>query len=150
MPPITSSRPGARATYSGAPSVKNRIVRARAIAGANSSASADPRSSSSVRTRIGQSADSSPRRRDVAPQRVARVADPRDVALQVERRIQRRAGRSRDRQTELLGDEDRAEVVRMTTQRMRESAIEQQLPQQRTQIGDVPVVADHQLVELAP
>src|SRR5262245_8376631 len=84
-------------------------------------------------------------RLDARPQRLVRIANPRHVGRDIERRGQWSAALVRHRHTELAGDELRAEIVRMAA----EGSGSVSLAEQRSQIGDEPIVPGHQLVELA-
>src|SRR5436190_142113 len=80
-------------------------------------------------------------RLDRAAQRLIRVPDPRHVGGYVERCVESPARGVGDADAGLTGDELGAQIIGVAAQPCR--------PDQRTQIGDEPVVTRHQLIKLA-
>ena len=130
-PPITSSRPGARATMIGPPAVprcpparrrRSRVTRRRSRIAPGPAASWGTR----TWTQRPSSFDQAPPGQrslqdglDQCSEHRVRIADPADVGRHVERRAERPAALIGDRYAKLARDELRAEIVRMTTQRRR-------------------------------
>src|SRR5688572_2968786 len=109
MPPMTSSRPGARATAIGTPGSAKPRARSRA---ANASTSGivpiiavDPAARAQ---RLLQ------QRLDLRADPCIRVADPRDLGIDVQRGIERRAARIGHDDAALLGNQRTTDVIRMT------------------------------------
>src|SRR5918912_4616540 len=159
MPPIRSSRPGARVTKTGTPPAKSPCGSVVSPASrpltrrTNSSVSAGPclLSGSVMCTLPPQPAPFERRaqqRLDLCLYPRVRVADPGHVRLDRQRRAQLPAFNVRDDDARLARDQLRAEVVRVAADAERAPALPQQLLHQRPQVGREAVVPRHQLVEL--
>src|SRR5512145_1269883 len=105
MPPITSSRPGARATEIGTPGSHRLRVRSRS---ANASTSGvapiiavDPATGAQRLLQQGLDLRADPR---------IRVADPRHLGIDVQWRIERRATRISDDDAAFLGNQRTTDV----------------------------------------
>src|SRR5689334_22540032 len=76
------------------------------------------------------------------------VADPRDVRIDIERRVDWFTRRTGDDYAALVRDERRANVVRMAAERRRQAARGDDRLQQRPNVGNESIPAGNQLVEL--
>src|SRR5580658_4863985 len=77
------------------------------------------------------------------------VADPRDVGVEVERSIETPVRFVGDDHAGFARDQLRTEIVRMAAQAGLKAAFEEDRREERTQIGEKSIVADHEFVELA-
>src|SRR5687767_6344670 len=117
MPPITSSRPGARATEIDTPGSDKPRARSRA---ANASTSGvAPIIAVDPATRAQRLLQ---QRLDLRADPCIRVADPRDLGADVQWGVERRAMRIGHDDAALLGNQRTTDVVGMTRQRRRQPA----------------------------
>src|SRR5438105_11502502 len=156
MPPIRSSRPGARATVTGAVRSKKSAcaftVAMKRLTSGNGSvptAVSMPHTlpSSTRREPVGRE-HLWEHRPNLLPDLTVREADPRHVGAHVERRREALATRVDHDHTGRACNRLGAQIVRVATEAEGVAALAQQRLDERTQVRDPSVVSHQQLVEL--